>query len=275
MAMFGGFQERREKKAIEQYLAAASIGSIEIDALRQACPQAAIVLHGVLTQTADRDKRFRALLGLQSLGVTRDMVAAVIVALRDEDDLIQEAAGKVLRACRQYADLVVPALISEYADAPASRAIVLQVLSEFGPDAHGAARALVGGLQKPLEALAVARCLARIGPQDLDASQRALVEVLNDRRNANEMKALGAPFAQQLELFLLSCIPWRAVDAIPAWRRVLEAYAEVCERPAEPLLPVLNELVQYSDWKLRGEVGPQFLEMSRAKEIAARLVQRV
>ncbi len=272
MALFGGFQERREKKAIEQYLAAASIGSVEIDALRQACPQAATVLHDVLRQSPDRDKRFRALLGLQSLGVTRDMVPAIVAALRDDDDLIQEAAGKVLGTCRQHGDLVVPALIADYADVPATRPVVLQLLAEFGGDARAAAPALVGGLDKPLEALAVARCLARIGARDLDAPLRVLVDVLNDRRNAGEMQGLGLPFVQKLEAFLLSCVPWRTVDAIPAWRRVLEAYAELGARPPEPLLRVLNELVQYSDWKLRGEVGPQFLEMSRAKEIAARVV---
>ncbi len=274
MALFGGFQERREKKAIEQYLAAASIGSVEIDALRQACPQAATVLHDVLRQSPDRDKRFRALLGLQSLGATRDMVPAIIAALRDEDDLIQEAAGKVLGTCRQHADLVLPALVADYGEVPASRPVVLELLAQFGADAHAAAPALVGGLDRPVEALEVARCLARIGAQDLDPSLRVLVDVLNDRRDVGQMQALGAPFVRKLEAFLLSCVPWRAVDAIPAWRRVLEAYADICERPSEPLRRVLVELVQYTDWKLRGEVGPQYLEMSRAKAVAEKLVHR-
>lgn len=274
MALFGGFQERREKKAVEHYLGAASIGSIEIEALRQACPQAATVLHDLLTKSSDRDKRFRALLGLQSLGVTRDMVPAVIGALRDEDDLVQEAAGKILAGCRQHVDLVLPALVADYREVPSSRPVILELLSAFGSEAHGAAGVLVDGLDRPLEALAIARCLARIGAQDLEPAQRAMVEILNDKRSADDLKALGPAFAARLEAFLLSCVPWRAVDAIPAWRRVLEAYAESGERPGDALLALLQELAQYSDWKLRGEVGPQFLEMSRAKAAAEKLVSR-
>jgi len=275
MALFGGFQERREKKALEHYLAAPSIDATEIDDLKKACPQAAAVLHGVLKGPSDRDKRFRALLGLQSLGITADMVPAVLEALGDEDDLVQESAAKVLGTYRQYADTVVPALVAAYAGNPGSREVVLPILAEYGQEAHAAGRVLVDGLARPTDALAVARCLSRIGPPDLDPVERALVDILADRRNADEIKRLGPALESRLEAFLLSCVPWRCVDAIPAWRRVLEAYAEVCARPSEPVSRVLNELVQYSDWKLRGEVGAQFLEMSRAKMVAEKLILRV
>jgi len=274
MALFGGFQERREKKALEHYLAAPSIDATEIDELKKALPQPAAVLHDILKGTSDRDKRFRALLGLQSLGITADMVPAVLEALTDEDDLVQEAAAKVLSTHRQFAETVVPALVAAYAGHPGIRAVVLQVFIEYGQEAHAAGRVLVDGLARPTDALAVARCLSRIGPPDLDPVERALVDILTDRRNADEIKRLGPALATRLEAFLLSCVPWRSVDAIPAWRRVLEAYADVCSRPSEPVLRVLNELVQYSDWKLRGEVGAQFLEMSRAKIVAEKLVQR-
>jgi hypothetical protein len=274
MALFGGFQERREKKALEHYLTTPSIDATQIDELKKACPQAPALLHGILKGPSDRDKRFRALLGLESLGITGDMVPAVLEALRDEDEFVQESAAKVLGTYRQYSETVVPALVAAYTENASSRPLVLQILGEYGPDAHAAARVLRDGLLRPTEALAVARCLSRIGSQDLDALEQAMVDVLSDHKNVEDIKRLGPAFESRLEGFLLSCVPWRTVDAIPAWRRVLEAYADVCERPAKQVLHVLNELVQYSDWKLRGEVGAQFLEMSRAKIVAEKLVHR-
>lgn len=272
MALFGGFQERREKKALERYFIAASIDATEIEELKKACPQAAAVLHGILKQTPDRDKRFRALLGLHSLGITAEMLPAVLDALRDEDDFVQEAAAKVLGANPQYAGTVLESLLAVYSASQAARPIVLKILEQYGAEARAAVPALVDGIRRPAEALAVARCLARIGTGDLPPAERAMVAVLSDHKDVGELQRLGPAFASTLETFLLSCVPWRAVDAIPAWRRVLEAYADLCGRPSEPLLPVLTELVQYSDWKLRGEVGAQFMEMSRAKMIAAKLV---
>ncbi len=274
MALFGGFQERREKKALEHYLTTPSIDATQIDELKKACAQAPALLHAILKESSDRDKRFRALLGLESLGITADMVPAVLEALRDEDDFVQESAAKVLGAHRQYSQTVVPALVTTYTENASSRPVVLQILGEYGPDAHAAAGVLRDGLQRPTEALDVARCLSRIGSQDLDTLDQAMVGVLSDHKDVEEIKRLGAAFETRLEAFLLSCVPWRSVDAIPAWRRVLEAYADVCERPAEAVLRVLTELVQYSDWKLRGEVGAHFLEMSRAKVVAEKLVHR-
>jgi hypothetical protein len=151
---------------------------------------------------------------------------------------------------------------------------VLQILGDYGEAAHGACSLLLDGLTKPIEALEVAHCLAHIGCQDLDPITRAMVDVLSDRKDVEALRALGPVFQARLEAFLQACVPWRSADAIPAWRRALEAYADVCERPAEPIARLLNELVQYSDWKLRGEVGAQFLEMSRAKIVAEKLVQR-
>ncbi len=273
MALFGGFQERREKKALEHYFATPSIDATEIEDLRKACPQAAAVLHDTLKNSPDRDKRFRALLGLHSLGITPEMVPTVLDALHDEDDFVQESAAKVLADSRQYADVVVPALMTFYKEKSAARPIVLQIFGEYGPAARGAVPALLDGLARPTEALAVARCLAKIAPGDLDPADQAIVDVLSDHKTVDDPQRLGAGFQSTLEAFLLSCVPWRTVDAIPAWRRVLEAYAGVCGRPSEPVLRVLTELVQYSDWKLRGEVGAQFMEMSRAKIIAEKLVR--
>ncbi len=273
MALFGGFQERREKKALEHYFTTPSLDATEVEELKKACPNAQSVLHDVLRAPPERDKRFRALIGLQMLGITPEMVPAVLEALHDEDDLAQEAAAKVLGASPQYADVVLPALVTLYGDHPAVRPIVLGILSEYGPAARPVARVLVDGLRRPTEALAVARCLAKIGTGDLEPIEHGMVEVLCDHRDAEDLARLGPTFQAMLEAFLLAIVPWRAVDAIPAWRRVLEAYAEIGQRPGEPLLRVLTELVQYSDWKLRGEVGAQFIEMSRAKKIAEKLVR--
>lgn len=272
MALFGGFQERREKKALEHYFATPSIDATEIEVLRKACPKAAAVLHDTLKNSPDRDKRFRALLGLHTLGITADMVPAVLDALHDEDDFVQESAAKVLAASAQYADAVVPSLLTLYKEHAAVRPIILDILGEYGAAARVAVPALLDGLARPTEALAVARCLAKIAPGDLDPVQQGIVNVLSDHKKVEDLQRLGAGFQATLEAFLLSCVPWRTVDAIPAWRRMLEAYADMNGRPSEPLLQLLTELVQYSDWKLRGEVGAQFMEMSRAKVIAAKLV---
>jgi hypothetical protein len=274
MALFGGFQERREKKALEHYLAAPSIDATEIEELKKACPQAAAVLHDVVKGSSDRDKRFRALLGLQSLGITADMVPSVLEALSDDDEFVQEAAAKILRAYGQYAGAIVPALMAIYAGHPERREVVLQILTEYGPEAHAAAPVLAESLPQPTSALAVARCLSRVGIEGLAPVDRGIVAILTDRRNAEDVSSLGPALQARLEAFLLSCVPWRCVDAIPAWRRILEAYADLGVRPSEPVLRLLNELTQYTDWKLRGEVGAQFLEMSRAKVVAEKLVQR-
>ncbi len=272
MALFGGFQERREKKAFERYFATPSIDATEIEELKKACPQAAAVLYDTLKTSQDHDKRFRALLGLHSLGVTAEMVPALLDALRDEDDFIQEAAAKVLAGNPQFAEIVIPALVAFYRSHAAARPTILQSLAEYGPRASAAVPALLDGLARPLEALAIARCLAKIAPRDLDPLERALVDVLSDHKNVEEVQRLGSPFAARLETFLTSCVPWRTVDAIPAWRRMLEAYADTNGKPSEALLRLLTELVQYSDWRLRGEVGAQFMEMSRATMVAAKLI---
>jgi hypothetical protein len=272
MALFGGFQERREKKALDHYFATPSIDATEIEELRKACPQAAAVLHDTLKNSPDRDRRFRALLGLHSLGITPEMVPAVLDALHDEDDFVQESAAKVLGGSRQSADVVVPALVAFYREKASARPIVLQIFGEYGPEARAAVPALLDGLARPTEALGVARCLAKIAPGGLEPAAQAMVDVLSEHKKADELQRVPG-FQSILESFLLSCAPWRTVDAIPAWRRVLEAYAAMCERPSEPVLRVLTELVQYSDWKLRGEVGAQFMEMSRAKIIAKKLVR--
>ena len=172
----------------------------------------------------------------------------------------------------QYAATVVPSLVTYYRDAASARPFVLEILSQYGPHARAAAPALVDGLVRPTEALAVARCLAKLDAHDLDPAAQAIVDVLSDHKKVDELLRLGDRLRPTLEAFLLSCVPWRMVDAIPAWRRMLEAYADVSGRPSEPLLRVLTELVQYSDWKLRGEVGAQFMEMSRAKLVAEKLV---
>jgi hypothetical protein len=273
MALFGGFQERREKKALEHYLTTPSIDATQIEELKKACPDAQAVLYRILRESPDRDKRFRALLGLQVLGITPDMVAAVLDALHDEDDFVQESAAKILATNPQFASVVLPALVALYTEHAAVRPMVLQILAEYGPAARPAAKLLVDGLRRPTEALAVARCLARIAAEDLDPIEQAMVDVLSDRTKADDLARLRPFFQSTLEAFLLSCVPWRCVDAIPAWRRVLEAYAQVCDRPAEPVARLLAELVQYTDWKLRGEVGAQFMEMSRAKTIAEKLVR--
>ncbi len=275
MALFGGFKERKEKKALDHYLASPSIDATEIDELKKACPDAATLLHDILKESPDRDKRFRALLGLQSLGITADMVPAVLRALDDEDDFVQESAAKILETYRQFADAVVPVLVKMYTEHEHARPVILPIFAEYGRDAHAAAASLTEGLRQPLQAVAVARCLARIGAEDLDPLDQAMVGVLSDHKDADKLRALGPALEARLEALLLSCIPWRLVDAIPAWRRALEAYAEVTARPSDALLRVLNELVQYTDWKLRGEVGAQFLEMSRAKTVAEKLVQKV
>ncbi len=268
MALFGGFQQRREKKALERYLSAPSIDANEIEELKKACPDAQALLYGVLTQPPVHDRRFRALLGLQAVGVTAEMVPTVVDALHDPDDFVQEAAAKLLGTCPQYAAVVVPALIPLYEKHPPIRPLILQVLGHFGPAARAAIPLLVDGLWHPAEAVAVARCLACIGADDLDPVDAAMVSVLSDHKKPEEVAPLGARLQARLEAFLLECVPWRSVDAIPAWRRALETYAAMCERPSERLLPVLTELVEYSDWRLRGDVGAQFLEMSRAKTIA-------
>ena len=274
MALFGGFQERREKKALEHYLAAPSIDATEIEELKKACANAQGVLYDILKGAPDGDKRFRALIGLQTLGVTEPMVPTVLEALHDEDEFVREAAAKLLGGVPQFASMVVPALTTLYREHPGCRPMVLQIFGEYGQAAHVASALLLDGLTKPTEALEVAHCLAHIGAQDLDPIDRAMVDVLCDRKDIEALRGLGPDFRARLEAFLQTCVPWRTVDAIPAWRRALEAYADVCDRPAEPIARLLNELVQYSDWKLRGEVGAQFLEMSRAKMVAEKLVQR-
>lgn len=273
MALFGGFQERREKKALERYFTAASVDATEIEELKKASPQAAAILYDILKQTPDHDKKFRALLGLHTLGVTAEMIPTVLEAMRDEDDFVQESAAKVLIANRQYAATVVPVLVAVYTDNVPARPIVLHIFSEYGAEAQAAVPVLVDGLRRPTEALTVARCLAHIGVPNLPPIERAMVEVLSDHKDIDRLRAVGPGFASTLETFLLSCVPWRTLDAIPAWRRALEAYADIGGRPPEPLLRVLVELVQYSDWKLRGEVGAGFIEMSRAKVIAEKLVR--
>lgn len=272
MALFGGFQERREKKALEHYFSTPSIDATEIEELRKAVPQAAAVLHDTLKNSPDRDKRFRALLGLHTLGITAEMLPAVLDGLHDEDDFVQESAAKVLAASHQYADAVVPTLVRLYQEQAATRPVVLEILSEYGTAARVAAPALVADLTRPTQALAVARCLAKIAGGDLDPVPQAIVDVLSDHKKVEDLRRLGAPFLATLEAFLVSCVPWRTVDAIPAWRRMLEAYAELNGRPSDRLQQLLTELVQYSDWKLRGDVGAQFMEMSRAKLIAEKLV---
>ena len=273
MALFGGFQERREKKALDHYFTTLSVDATQIEELAKACPQAAAHLHEVLKGPPDRDKRFRALLGLQSLGITPEMVPSVLDALRDEDDLVQETAAKILGANRQYAATVLPVLMKIYAENAAARPIVLQIFGEYGPDARPAIPLLLDGLRQPTHALEVARCLAHIGLDDLDPVQRAIVEVLADRAKGEDARRLPPEVVPALEAFLVSFVPWRTVDGIPAWRRALEAYAELCASPPEPIMRVLIELVNSSDWKLRGEVGAQFLEMSRAKMVAEKVVR--
>ncbi len=274
MTLFGGFQERREKKALEHYLVAPSIDATEIEELKKACANARGLLYDVLKSAPEGDKRFRALIGLQTLGINEEMLPSILAALRDEDDFVQEAAAKLLGHLKHLAPVAVPALITAYREHPASRPIVLQILSEYGPEAHRAAPMLLEGLRKPVEALGVAQCLAHIGCEEVDPIDRGMVDVLSDRKDVEKLRALGPGFQARLEVFLESCVPWRTVDAVPAWRRALEAYADLGVRPAEAVARLLNELVQYSDWKLRGEVGAQFLEMSRAKMIAEKLVQR-
>ncbi len=273
MGLFGG-GKGKERKALEHYLGAPTVDGAEIDLLKKTCPNAQALLYDVLTNDTDSDHRFRALIGLETLGITADMLPAILDALRDPDDFVQEAAGRIVRNRHDHAEIVVPALIADYTQHAASRQVLLGVLGEFGPAACEAVPVLREGLMRPLEAQATAQCLARLGCETLEPLDRGLVSILVDRADATHLRSLGPPFVEVLEQFLLACVPWRLVDAIPAWRRVLEAYAALRERPADALMPVLTELAQFTDWKLRGEVSAQFLDMSRAKAVAAELVRR-
>ncbi len=273
MGLFGG-GKGKERKALEHYLAAATVDGAEVDALKKACANAQSLLHDVLKSDNDSDHRFRALLGLEMLGITAEMLPAILDSLRDQDDFVQEAAGRILRNQPGHAQTVVPALIADYKEHAASRQVVLAVLAEFGPAACDAVPVVREGLMRPLEAQATAHCLARLGCDALGPLDKALVGILADGADPAHLRSLGAPLTAALEQFLLACVPWRLVDAIPAWRRVLESYAALCDRPADTLLPVLTELAQFSDWQLRGEVSAQFLDMSRAKIVASELVRR-
>jgi hypothetical protein len=244
-----------------------------VDELKRECKDAAGLLHGVVTQSQDSDHRFRALVGLNMLGITPAMVPAVIAALTDPDEFVRESAAKIVSTQRQFADSFIPALLAAYREHPASRPMVLHALGEYGDAARDAANAIRPDLMHPTDALDVARCLSHIGAA-LDPIEQALVDLLADKRKAADVKALGAPLIVALETLLLSCVPWKCVDAIPGWRRAFEAYSQLCDRVSPALLPVLTELTHFTDWKLRGEVGDQYLEMSRAKMIAEALLKR-
>jgi hypothetical protein len=274
MGLFGGSKEKREQKALEHFLASPSIDSVHVDELKRESRDAAALLHGVVTQSKNSDHRFRALVGLNMLGITPAMVPAVIAALTDPDDFVQESAAKIISTHRQFADSFIPALLAAYREHPASRPLVLHALCEYGAAAREAAQAILADLWRPADALAIARCLSQMEAPGLDPITQSLVDVLADKRKGAELKSMGAGLQSAFETFLLLCVPWKCVDAIPAWRRVFEAYAELCDHPAPALLPVLTELTQFTDWKLRGETGDQYLEMSRAKMIAEDLLKR-
>lgn len=273
MGLFGGSKEKREHKALERFLASPSIDAAHVDELKHECQDAAALLHKVVTESKDSDHRFRALVGLNMLGITPAMVPAVIAALTDPDEFVQESAAKIISTHRQFADRFIPALLAAYREHPASRPMVLHALGEYGSAALEAAEAIRGDLMHPTDSLAVARCLSHIGA-NLDPVEQAIVDLLADKRKAADVRTVGAPLVGALETLLLACVPWKCVDAIPGWRRAFEAYAELCDRPAPALVPVLTELTQFTDWKLRGEVGDQYLEMSRAKMIAEALLKR-
>jgi hypothetical protein len=275
MGLFGGGKEKKDKKALDLYFAAPSIGGSQIDDLKKAIPDAQAVLFGIVRDSHDPDHRFRALLGLQQLGITQAMVPAIVGALRDSDDLVQESAARIVANYRECPDIVVPALVADYHEHAGNRLVLLQVLGEYGPGARAAVPTVTASLAQPLEALAAAKCLSRIGTGGLDPVERALVDVLTDGGKEADLKALGEPMVAALESFLLSSVPWKLVDAIPAWRRTLEAYALVGARPAGALASVLKELSEYGDWKLRGETGVHYLEISRAKVVAGQILQRV
>lgn len=276
MALFKGSQEKRDRKALDHFLAAQSIDAGEIDELQRECHDAAGHLHAVLVESQNAHHRFRALLGLQQLGITEAMVPGVVAALHDEDEFVQESAARILRTYRDLPQQVVPAVLAQYGEHRGNRITLLEILEGYGPAAAplGVARAIRGGLAIPVEAIATARCLTAIGLDELTDVERSMVDVLCDRADTAALKASGPPVVAACEKFLLSCVPWRYVDAIPAWRRVLEAYAGIVDRPADSLKPVLAELAEFSDWKLRGEVSAQFVEMSRAKAIAGALIKR-
>ncbi len=273
MGLFGPSKEKREQKALEHFLAAPSVDAGQVEALKHECQNAGGVLHGVLTQSHDSDHRFRALIGLNMLGITADMVPAIIAALNDPDDMVEEAAAKIVSTHRQFAGSFIPALLEAYHQHPQTQYTVLQALGDYGPEARAAGDAILPDLMQPTHALPVARCLSHIGAE-LDPLQQGFVDLLSERRKPAELAPLGSSMVAMLESFLLSCVPWKCVDAIPAWRRALEAYTEVCDRPAPALVPVLTELTQFTDWKLRGQVGDQYLEMSRAKVVADALLKR-
>jgi hypothetical protein len=275
MGLFGGGKEKKDKKALDLYLASPSIGGSQIDEYKKAVPEAQAVLFALVKDSTDHDHRFRALVGLQQLGITQAMVPVIVAALRDPDDLVQESAANIVANYRECPEIVIPALVAVYNEHAGNTLVLLQVLGEYGPGARAAVPTVKASLARPLEALAAARCLAHIGTEDLDPVERSFVDVLTDRAKEADLRALGEPMVVMLETFLGSCVPWKMVDAIPAWRRTLEAYALVGARPAAALAPVLKDLSEYGDWKLRGETGVHYMEISRAKMVAGQLLQRV
>ncbi|MGE5357962.1 MAG: HEAT repeat domain-containing protein, partial [Bacteroidales bacterium] len=181
MGLFGGSKEKREQKALEHFLGAPSVDAGQVEALKRESQDAGALLHGVLTQSHDSDHRFRALIGLNMIGITEAMVPAIIAALNDPDDLVEESAAKIVSTHRQFATSFIPALLEAYHKHPQTQYVVLQALGDYGPEARAAVEAILPDLMQPTHALPVARCLSHIGAA-LDPLQQAFVDVLAERR---------------------------------------------------------------------------------------------
>ena len=101
------------------------------------------------------------------------VVDALVKALRDTADEVQEAAALALSSSQVRGDVAIPALIELLSDSAHSHAREhgASIIGEFGPRAAMAVPHLVRNLEDPAESVRAAAvvALARIGPQAVSA----------------------------------------------------------------------------------------------------------
>ncbi|MDQ5845413.1 MAG: hypothetical protein M3539_08980 [Acidobacteriota bacterium] len=232
------------------------------------------LLHEELSVSTNEQRCYCAIRGLEQLGITDEMVPAILNALKGDNVWIRASAANIVAGHGRNPETVVPALAAALLNCKDwSRGRIIEALTRYGPAARSATPILRASLLNPREAEYVAECISAIGTEDLDEEAKIIVTALTTTEPGElaQSKATGRNYLVTLESFLLSTKPWTnpSQEGAKAWCRVLQVYSVLSSSPSKEMISVLSELAYWPDLR-----GVHSFDLGNAKETAVEFVRK-